>query len=1342
MQLYNKDRAVSQPLEGHAASFATLRLDPGATPTKLFTFSSRSSTGAKLHIIEIDHVEGQPVFQKRSVDVFFPPEAVNDFPVAMQVSKKYDIIFLITKYGFIHLYDLETGICIYTNRISGETIFVTADLNNTGVIGVNRKGQVLSVAIDETNLIPFITSNLNNLELAFRLATRNNLPGAEKLVVDRFNQCMSMGNFSEAAKIAATSPKAILRTPATIEKFKNCPVPAGQVSPILQYFGILLEKGELNKFESLELARPVLQQGRKGLLEKWLKEDKLDCSEELGDVVKQFDQMLALSVYLRANVPSKVVSCFAETGQYSKIILYAQKVGYTPDYGYLLQFIMRQDPEKGGEFASLLVNNETGPLLKLEAIVDVFSSLNMVQQATSFLLDALKGDLPEHGALQTRLLEMNLLHAPQVADAILGNEMFHHYDRAYIAGLCEKAGLFQRALEHFTDTYDIKRTIVHTHLLQPDFIINYFGKLSVEQSMDCLKEILTINMRQNLGVAVKIATRYSEQIGASKLIALFEEMKSFEGLYYFLGSIVNTSQDAEVHLKYIQAACRTGQFKEVERVCRESTVYDAEKVKNYLKTAQLQDQLPLIIVCDRFNYVHDLVLYLYQGGMTKYIEIYVQKVNSSRTPEVLGALMDVDCEESVIKGLLMSVTGVVPVDKLVEECEKRNRLKLLLPYLEGKVREGSQDTQVFTALGKIYIDMNSNAETFLKDNTFYDARVVGKYCEKKDPYLAFIAYQKGRCDDELIDLTNMNAMFKQQARYLVSRRDSELWRRVLLVENSYRRQLIDQVVLVALPETQDAEDVSISVKAFMAADLPHELIQLLEKLVVEGSSFKENRNLQNLLILTAIKADKSRVMDYVKRLDNFDAPDIANICISSELFEEAFEIYSKYEQLLEAASVLLNNLNDLPRAQMFAEKHDLEVVWSLLAKRQLEGGEVKNAVDSYLKSKDYSNFNHVVRVATAGGHYDQSVRFLMIAKRTIRDAFIDAELLFGFAMINKLNDLEDFIQVPNLADVSMVGDRCFEFKLYEACRILYSSVSNWARLASTLVCLEEYQSAVDCARKANSTNVWKIVNTACVDNKEFRLAQICGLNLIIHAEELDVIVSLYEQRGHFVELLALIEAGLGIERAHMGMFTELAILYSKHKPESLMEHLRLFWQRINIPKLIRACEVAHLWAQLVFLYTRYDEFDNATLTIIAHSSVAFEHTNFKDVLVKVSNLDIYYKALRFYLEEQPLMINDLLVGLTPRIDHTRAVELFQKTNNLPLVKPYLIAVQQSNNSAVNSAYNELLIEEQDFKSLRDSIDAFPNFDILALAQKLEGHSLLEFRRIAAHLYKVIIKLIL
>ena len=78
-----------------------------------------------------------------------------------------------------------------------------------------------------------------------------------------------------------------------------------------------------------------------------------------------------------------------------------------------------------------------------------------------------------------------------------------------------------------------------------------------------------------------------------------------------------------------QAACKTGQIKEVERICRESNCYNPERVKNFLKEAKLTDQLPLIIVCDRFDFVHDLVLYLYRNNLQKYIEIYVQKVRTT-----------------------------------------------------------------------------------------------------------------------------------------------------------------------------------------------------------------------------------------------------------------------------------------------------------------------------------------------------------------------------------------------------------------------------------------------------------------------------------------------------------------------------------------------------------------------------------------------------------------------------------------------------------------------------------------------------------------------------------------
>ena len=55
--------------------------------------------------------------------------------------------------------------------------------------------------------------------------------------------------------------------------------------------------------------------------------------------------------------------------------------------------------------------------------------------------------------------------------------------------------------------------------------------------------------------------------------------------------------------------------------------------------------------------------------------------------------------------------------------------------------------------------------------------------------------------------------------------------------------------------------------------------------------------------------------------------------------------------------------------------------------------------------------------------------------------------------------------------------------------------------------------------------------------------------------------------------------------------------------------------------------------------------------------------------------------------------------------------------------------------AVNEALNQLFINEGEYDNLRRSIDNHHNFDNIALAQQLEKSEFIEFRRIAAYLYK-------
>jgi clathrin heavy chain len=73
---------------------------------------------------------------------------------------------------------------------------------------------------------------------------------------------------------------------------------------------------------------------------------------------------------------------------------------------------------------------------------------------------------------------------------------------------------------------------------------------------------------------------------------------------------------------------------------------------------------------------------------------------------------------------------------------------------------------------------------------------------------------------------------------------------------------------------------------------------------------------------------------------------------------------------------------------------------------------------------------------------------------------------------------------------------------------------------------------------------------------------------------------------------------------------------------------------VNIPRVLRAAEQvccfgcfdfiyyclllqAHLWAELVFLYDKYEEYDNAVLAVIEHPTEAWREAHFKEIISKV-----------------------------------------------------------------------------------------------------------------------------
>jgi clathrin heavy chain len=184
-----------------------------------------------------------------------------------------------------------------------------------------------------------------------------------------------------------------------------------------------------------------------------------------------------------------------------------------------------------------------------------------------------------------------------------------------------------------------------------------------------------------------------------------------------------------------------------------------------------------------------------------------------------------------------------------------------------------------------------------------------------------------------------------------------------------------------------------------------------------------------------------------------------------------------------------------------------------------------------------------------------------------------------------------------------------------------------------------------------------------------------------------------------------------------------------------MEHIRVNHKKINIPRLIRACELDHHWDELRILYMHDDQFESAVEVMIQHPTQAFDHSVFKEIIVKCKNSEIYHKSINFYLMYEPDLLVNLLLAISHLLDHARVVTDISRAGELNLIKPYMERVQEHNISIVNESLNEVYVSESDYKNLRKSVDMYDKFDQIRLAQLLEKHELLEFRRISAYLFK-------
>lgn len=221
---------------------------------------------------------------------------------------------------------------------------------------------------------------------------------------------------------------------------------------------------------------------------------------------------------------------------------------------------------------------------------------------------------------------------------------------------------------------------------------------------------------------------------------------------------------------------------------------------------------------------------------------------------------------------------------------------------------------------------------------------------------------------------------------------------------------------------------------------------------------------------------------------------------------------------------------------------------------------VSEAVDCYIRAKNASHYLDVIQCAEQNEKWDLLITYLVMARGIMKETAIDTELLFCFSKLNQMNEIDLFLGNPNSADIQQVGDRCFSARLFEAAKIFYTKLKSNARIASCLVYLKQYPQALEAAKKANNTKTWKEIAIACLRAGEYKLASVAGGNIVIHPDHLEDLVRYYEKFDVAEEMIILLESCLGTERSHIGIFTELGMMYAKFKPNKLMDYIRNYFQ--------------------------------------------------------------------------------------------------------------------------------------------------------------------------------------
>ncbi|EDV19852.1 uncharacterized protein TRIADDRAFT_61746 [Trichoplax adhaerens] len=239
--------------------------------------------------------------------------------------------------------------------------------------------------------------------------------------IEAFNVLFQDKHYEQAAIHAANSPRGVLRTTQTLNRFKEAKKQASCRSPLLAYCEAIMSSAEAVSHrptvnDSIEYINCALTEGRDDLVVHWIAQGQLTLSEVMGDIILSFSNnetdlndfvnraihpfrkytmyvTLAQSIYSQCECHKKVTHCYHKRGLYQNLLAYCQEVNYTiKDFTQLLS----EFPVF--EVSKLLCRRESNSFapLSVHQVVNLLHDLNkwdVIENLLQFIYDETNSNL-------------------------------------------------------------------------------------------------------------------------------------------------------------------------------------------------------------------------------------------------------------------------------------------------------------------------------------------------------------------------------------------------------------------------------------------------------------------------------------------------------------------------------------------------------------------------------------------------------------------------------------------------------------------------------------------------------------------------------------------------------------------------------------------------------------------------------------------------------------------------------------------------------------------------------------------------------------------------------------